>query len=429
MEYHKKTYMHSLLSRVRDESNQPADAAIKVITGMVLEEVDHARSCYAASHKLNDNVRFAEMLLVDGCFILELLYRREKTDHPKNGDPILGNTSVFLEVRHDLLLLENQIPMFVLQALFDFGLVQTSTLRNLIINFFGNMLNFELQMREDVKTETTAHILGFLHDCCLPRDTAASEQKNTNQIIKHSAIDLERAGDCCLPRDTAASEQNEPYQIIKHSAIDLDRAGVYFKVGTRGDQIWVNFSTSCRFSFLGGTCPSGTSDNPTKFRRCCYSWFFQLCGRTSFQIPKMCIYDSTEPFLRNLIAFEQCSPSIPRHITSYAFLMDTLINTKEDVEVLERAGVLENHLGASEDATRLFNTICKEVVLGEFTFRKQWHDVEEYRSMTSARVRRSYAELKSYYVSNRWAFISVIAALTLFTLQVIQTIYTVRSFY
>ncbi|KAK2976208.1 hypothetical protein RJ640_023415 [Escallonia rubra] len=267
--------------------------------------------------------------------------------------------------------------MFVLQELFDFCLLQSYTLPILIIKFFGNMLNFNLELKMHMITETTAHILGFLHECYLPCDTTTSEKTNTNQIIKHSAI-------------------------------DLDRAGVDFKEGKGRDQICVKFSTSCRFSCL----------------RRCYSWFFQLCGKTSFEIPKLCLYDSTEPFLRNLIAFEQCSPSIPLHITSYTFLMDTLINTKKDVEVLEEAGVLENYLGASEDATHLFNTLCKEVVLGEFTFGKQWLEVEKYRK---SEWPSHVASLRRDYFSSPWALISVIAALILFALAVVQTVYTIRG--
>ncbi|KAK2995263.1 hypothetical protein RJ640_018370 [Escallonia rubra] len=252
MEYHKRSYTHSLLSRVL-KSNQLADATIKDITDKILEKAALALSCYAATHELNDDVRNTKNNL-------------------KNGDPILGNDLVLLEVRDDLLLLENQIPMFVLQKLFEFRL---------------------------------------------------------------------------------------------------------------------------------------------------------LCGRTSFEIPKLCLYDSTEPFLRNLIAFEQCSPSIPLHITSYAFLMDTLINTKKDVKVLEEAGVLENYLGASEDATRLFNTICKEVVLGEFTFGKQWLEVEKYRK---SEWPSHVASLRRDYFSSPWALISVIAALILFALAVVQTVYTIRAY-
>ncbi|KAK2999639.1 hypothetical protein RJ639_022896, partial [Escallonia herrerae] len=393
MEYHKKSYMHKLLSRVRPKPNQPADAAIKDITDTILEKAADARSCYAATHKLNDDVSFAEMLLVDGCFVLELLFRKKEAVHLQIGDPILGNNLVFNDVRNDLVLMENQIPMFVLQTLCDFSLVQPYTLYDLIISFFGNMLNFKLDIRKVVKPETAAHILGLLHNCYLPCDTAALERQNADQIIKHSAV-------------------------------DLDRAGVDFKEGKGRDQICVNFSTSCGFSFLGGTSPSGTADDPTESRRCCYSWFFQLCGRTSVEISKLCIYDSTEAFLRNLIAFEQCSPSIPRLITSYAFLMDTLINTKEDVEVLEKAGVLDNHLGASEDATRLFNTLCKEVVLGEFTFWKQWQKVEAFCKL---KWPSHIASMRRNYFSSPWALISVIAALILFAITVVQTVYTVRG--
>ncbi|KAK3005393.1 hypothetical protein RJ639_016926 [Escallonia herrerae] len=340
MEDQKKSYTSSLLSRVI-EPGQTTDAAIKEITNKILDKAADARSCYAATHELDDDVR------------------RQKADQPQNVDLILGNTLVFLDVRNDLLLLENQIPMFVLQTLFDFSLVQAvqpHPLFDLIISFFGNMLNFKLKIRKVVMPETAAHILGLLHDCYLPCDTAALERQNTNQIIKHSAV-------------------------------DLDRAGVDFKEGKGRDQI-------CLF------------------------------GRTCFEIPKLCIYDSTEPFLRNLIAFEQCSPSIPRHITSYAFLMDTLINTKDDVEVLEKAGVLENHLAASEDATRLFNTICKEVVLGEFTFWKQWCDVEKY---CNSEWPSHLASPRRDYFSSPWALISVIAALILFALTVLQTVYTVRA--
>ncbi|KAK3008732.1 hypothetical protein RJ639_013170 [Escallonia herrerae] len=147
MEDHQKSYMNSLLSRVRPKPNQPADAAIKEITNKILEKVADARSCYAASYKRYDDVR------------------RKNADHPQNGDPILGNTLVFLDVRHDLLLLENQIPMFVLQTLCDFSLVQPYTLFDLIISFFGKMLNL-LKIRKVLMTETAAYLVIPHHIIC-----------------------------------------------------------------------------------------------------------------------------------------------------------------------------------------------------------------------------------------------------------------------
>ncbi|KAK2995262.1 hypothetical protein RJ640_018369 [Escallonia rubra] len=353
---------------------QTADAAIMEITNKILEKAADARSCYAAAHELNDDVRFAEMLLVDGCFILELLYRR-KVNHPGNNDPIsCTNGLIGHAVTDDLLLLENQIPMFVLQTLLDFSLVQPYTLPDLIISFFGNMLNFELEIEKVDRTESAAHILGLLHDCYRRRDTAASGGRSISHITKHSAI-------------------------------DLVRAGVRFREDKGRDQICMSFSTSCRFSLLSG---SG-----------CNSWFFQFCGRTSFEIPKLHIYDSTESLLRNLIAWEQFSPSMSKTITSYAFLMDTLVNSNDDVEVLEKAGVLQNHLGASEDAKRLFNSICKEVDVGPFIFSEEWQKVEEYRKLKWPRY---LASLRRDYFNSPWALISVIAALIIFVLTFIQTV-------
>ncbi|KAK2976220.1 hypothetical protein RJ640_023427 [Escallonia rubra] len=356
MEDHQKSYMHSFLSRIRPKPNQSAEDATKEIANKMLEKVADALSCYEATDKPYDDARFAEMLLVDGCFILELLYRRN-VNYPRDGDPIFGNALVHLDVKHDLLLLENQIPMFVLQTLFDLILGQSQSLPDLIISFFWNTLNVdhELKLKRTVRTQTAAHILGLLHDCYMPCDKFASELQSPNQIIKHSAI-------------------------------DLFRAGVQFTEGKGRDQICVHFSTSYRFSFLRGSNPGGRSDDiptfcnyvPTKLRSCYNSRLRQFRGRTSFEVPKLCIYDSTERFFRNLIALEQCSPGIRQPTTSYAFLMDILVNTKDDVEVLEKAGVLENDLGASEHAVRLFNVICKNVFLGEFIFSKEWVKVEAF---------------------------------------------------
>lgn len=85
-------------------------------------------------------------------------------------------------------------------------------------------------------------------------------------------------------------------------------------------------------------------------------------------IPTIGIHDNTEPFLRNFIAFEQCCPRVSQHFTSYAFLMDMLINSETDIQVLKDAKVINNYLGADEDISNLFNKLCKEVVLEEFYF-------------------------------------------------------------
>ncbi|KAJ0975868.1 hypothetical protein J5N97_017833 [Dioscorea zingiberensis] len=59
---------------------------------------------------------FVEMLVLDGCFIIELLVKL--TLLMKNEQIFNENWKLPL-IRSDILLLENQIPFFIIQALFD----------------------------------------------------------------------------------------------------------------------------------------------------------------------------------------------------------------------------------------------------------------------------------------------------------------------
>ncbi|KAK2993738.1 hypothetical protein RJ640_018359 [Escallonia rubra] len=310
---HKKRYMHSLFLRSR--STDEAVEADKVKTENIcvdamLEMVDVARACYDASHGLceDDDVKFAEMLILDGCFLLELFYKFKQLEF------------------------------------------------------------------------------------CDERQTWS---------FKRSATDLDRAGVnfvACRPEKS------------------LDEEDGY---------LGVKFKTSCWFDWLCGT--SAPSEIPTYLSHlcCCFSWFCQTFGRHRFEIPKLCIFYDNETLFRNLFAFEQCCPYIERrYITSYAYLMDTLINTKEDIELLEDAGVIDNGLRSSEDASDLFNNLCKEVTLVDFFFLRQWKQVDDY---CKRRWPRRLALLRRSYFGNPWSGISVIAALILFALTVVQTVYSIRS--
>ncbi|KAK2999634.1 hypothetical protein RJ639_022891 [Escallonia herrerae] len=418
MEEHKKSYMHSLFRRTRRSDETVAADVVKAATECVdamLGIVDRARACYAASHRLcdDDEFKFAEMLFLDGCFVLELLYKYKKEEF--GGDPIFSNLLFHLDIIHDLVLLENQIPLFVLEELFECTLkrikgINPSSLTDLVLHFFKTLNIFEdIQMKRKDTTTSDCHILGLLHSCYRPSSALQENSNEYQHINKHSATELDRAGVNFVA-----------YSPKKNSA-----------TGMGEDYLDLNFSTSCWFDWLCGTrasseIPTYCVFDPTRSRLCyCFSWFCQLFGRSRFEIPKLGIFDTTETFLRNLIAFEQCCPDIEqRHITSYAYLMDTLIDSAEDVHLLENARVIENNLGSSEDASDLFNNLCKEVALGKFFFFSQWKQVDDYYNRPWP---RSLASLRRNYFSNPWSGISVIAALILFALTVVQTVYSIRS--
>lgn len=75
-----------------------------------------ARNCYADPLKLKEE-KFIEILVVDGCFLLEL-FRKDAYIAPRDkDDPIFNTLWTFENLYHDLILLENQIPWFVLLRL------------------------------------------------------------------------------------------------------------------------------------------------------------------------------------------------------------------------------------------------------------------------------------------------------------------------
>lgn len=76
-----------------------------------------ARDCYVETIKLS-SVEFTEMLLLDGCFIIEFfLTWHDSTIDP--NDRVFHRPALSHAVMRDLKLLENQIPFFVLEVLYN----------------------------------------------------------------------------------------------------------------------------------------------------------------------------------------------------------------------------------------------------------------------------------------------------------------------
>ncbi|KAI8556124.1 hypothetical protein RHMOL_Rhmol05G0227700 [Rhododendron molle] len=135
---------------------------------------------------------------------------------------------------------------------------------------------------------------------------------------------LHNLHDRCLPLD----QQEEPGE-VKHmpSASELYFAGVKF-------------------------APDAPGNNLFKFKFSEAKGLFWMCRRARFVIPPLAIYDDTELYLRNLIAFEQCCPGVPQNVTSYAFVMGLLVNSNQDVQshplqqvlLAETCDTLETHV-------------------------------------------------------------------------------------
>ncbi|KAG6667585.1 hypothetical protein I3843_01G101800 [Carya illinoinensis] len=127
MEEHKLRYLKEMLERTNGHVETYMEALIKL--------EGKARKCYAECISQSKH-EFAKMMLLDGCFIIELfrkyqeynptnegdLYNSsdstDKDDSTDEDDPIFQLTWVLPRIARDLMLFENQLPFFVLEELF-----------------------------------------------------------------------------------------------------------------------------------------------------------------------------------------------------------------------------------------------------------------------------------------------------------------------
>ena len=90
-----------------------------------------------------------------------------------------------------------------------------------------------------------------------------------------------------------------------------------------------------------------------------------------FDLPRLIVNDRTEDVLRNLVAHEQTSKS-SGDFTKYVAIMDSLIDTPEDVAILTKAQVIENYLGSDEKLVEMWNNMCTNV---DIRACKKWDDM------------------------------------------------------
>ena len=130
--------------------------------------------------------------------------------------------------------------------------------------------------------------------------------------------------------------------------------------------------------------------------------------------------------LRNLLAHEQTS-TIRGEFTKYPVIMDSLIDTPEDVAILTKAGVLENHLGSDERLVKLWNDMC--ITVWNRPCEKWDNMIRDILHHYENPWRPMYVEFREKYFSRPWLTISLLVAFLLLLFSLLQTGYTIAGYY
>nr|POF20909.1 putative upf0481 protein [Quercus suber] len=79
------------------------------------------------------------------------------------------------------------------------------------------------------------------------------------------------------------------------------------------------------------------------------------------KIPPLFINDSTGPLLRNLIAYEQSDRYPAPCFSCLVIILDSLVDTIEDIDILRDAGIIKQVKGGNEEVVNLLNSLSKHL--------------------------------------------------------------------
>ncbi|XP_014522985.1 putative UPF0481 protein At3g02645 [Vigna radiata var. radiata] len=177
----KLKYLKGFLNRTQQSMRE---FALKI---KELEET--IRSCYEETIKYNSD-EFLKMILVDACFIIELFLRWHKLRDWVQKEPLFLQTRALVQIQKDLLLLENQLPFFVFEELYNFTGMKEKFL-DITFNFFERKSLGNVCPRESPK-----HFTDLLICSIISSSKLGLGKQEEGEVIEHvySASQLMEAG-------------------------------------------------------------------------------------------------------------------------------------------------------------------------------------------------------------------------------------------
>ncbi|KAF5456713.1 hypothetical protein F2P56_026160 [Juglans regia] len=331
---------------------------------VVEEEEVRLRSCYAETIPFRCD-EFVKIIVVDTAFIIEVLLRSYFPELQDRDDRIFYKQRMIQDVWSDMQLLENQLPFFILADLFKLSKVT---------------IPYQLGKRPSIVELS----YNFFKERMLLAVTKDNLMKFNSDKFEHF-VDLLRK----LYLPSQARKERKLQTLTMPCMTELQQAGVRFEVGSSSNVFDIEFVKGI------------------------------------LKIPKLIICGETELSIRNMVAFEQCHCD-KNYINDYVVIMDRLVNTHKDVDLLVEYGIVENRLGDSNEAAILINKLADGVVVEfeEFYFAGLSEDLNTYYRRPWHRWK---ANLKQNYFNTPWAIISVIAGFILIILTLIQSVCSVIS--
>nr|POE88634.1 upf0481 protein [Quercus suber] len=307
METLKKRYFRKFFSRTTKVQED--------FEKIVEENKDKIRHCYAEEITLPEGKNFVDMILLDSIFIIELFLRSDAKE--EENDYILSKPWLKDGVRQDLILLENQVPFFILDELYQDFATSTGYQASFLTLACKYFFNSEENICDEKKVK---------HFTDLQRYFFKPPNQKPGDPIEH-----------------------------RHSATKLEMAGLIFQTqkGPEKKRSLLNVQIQ-KCNKLSKIFPCFNCSWLWRCIPCLKKIPYLKRMQTHLVVPHFVVDNKTEDLFRNLMALEQCHYPKEAYICNYILLLDFLINNKDDVELLVEEGIIVHSLGSNEAVADMY---------------------------------------------------------------------------
>ncbi|KAM3700123.1 hypothetical protein ACB098_05G074200 [Castanea mollissima] len=436
------------------------------------------RACY---HKYLDfnGETLAWMMGIDASFMLEFLqiYAIQEgkvitrvSSRMSHLVDHAGRKSAHNTILRDMVMLENQIPLFVLRKMLEFQFSSLEAaddmLLSMLVGLCKELSPFKLvEELPKIPVPDCAHLLDFLYHMIVPKveepseiievedhneDMQGKEKSSSDSSYVKQLLDVIwnmlsklNRGPISLIKKVLVSRpvkvvlklpwtilSNLPgfailKQPVEYFFFSQDKAEIKPEDETSGLNSNINkppLVEEITIPSVSDLSKAGVKFLPTNGSILTITFDVKT---VTFYLPTVSLDVNTEVILRNLVAYEASNASGPLVFTRYTELMNGIIDTEEDVKVLRERGIILNRLKSDGEVANLWNGMSKSIRLTKVPFLdKVIEDVNKhYNGRWSVKSEKFF----KIYVFGSWQFLTLLAAVMLLVMMAMQAVCSVYS--
>ncbi|XP_030536553.2 putative UPF0481 protein At3g02645 [Rhodamnia argentea] len=414
------------------------------------------RACY---HKFldMDSDMLSWIMTVDSLFLFYQVCQHGVNKSFLDSSPFLegladnsGKKLADATMRRDVMMLENQIPIFFVQKMLTVGCasLQVAERKAIVEEIFPRMLVGFCKALSPIKATLKCqaakalkrtHLLDLLYsmvvsredeaEIALPADPIKTEE---HKIEVHESLELRVTTDV---QEVLNPPQNVNYvaksmvELVENSNLTILRKikphvqmleglmSLYSKLSSATDSFGEEEAPAEEKALIptaSSLAKAGVKFSKTQFL---HEILFDEKTHT-FHLPVIKLVINSEVVIRNLVAYEAMAISGPLVFARFMELMDGLINTVDDVKLLKNKGIITGRL-KDDEVTHLFNGMSDSIeVNGDCPLDEIIKTVNKFYDAAPTIKTHNMMER---YVYGAWKVLVIAATALLFLLMGLQT--------